>query len=713
MQEFCDYCQVDVELWDEGDGKFSCPSCLNLLAETQDDELVTKEIKTNTFTGSDIWDRNTSYTWGGGSTFWGGSLSTTSSLSSGWSSGTSIYHSGWTADKGKAYRMMKHKNHLDGLAKIVDPSIKHSLDYATKSESYCDMSNGNIRVDGSLILESDEKLDVVAGLTIHEKLHLVHSQPLHDYLQTNQYDIQKEHGPLGFNLFKNIANLVEDEYIESRLGHTCPGYVNYISAVKDHYWGDMSEDLSDVDEPFGDLMGAILLYVRYPASLSAPQKKRWANDLRIVEDILKKNGLDKEGRITAMENLWQHMMKRAKQLGYGKEQTEEQFQSEYGDVMKQEQKDFEDYVDREFGPDSEYPMTDDRREEKIKNNAKDIEEHYRRKFEQMAKTPIADAMSKIDEAIRQVIDQLTGEFKKGTISKSLEEEIKDLIDTDYSEYKIDRKDALSNSQRKVSWQKVNPDVRAKGVYIENKKTMRSVISKLKRKIQLYGNPRKLTIANQKRGKLNKRMLHRIPAGRDDLFKVSIRKEDNPLDICLLVDESGSMRYRAMDKARQACIAVKESLQDNDKLNLWVFGHSADESGAGNTEMYEYSSPTMKSRPMACGAMKARWENRDGNAILASAEKMRGESPNPATQKLIIVFSDGQPSADKYRGERSIHHTRDMVKKVQGMGFSVIQVGFAGMYGRNQEEMFDNHIYVENMELLPNQIGKILQRVMKL
>ena len=23
MQEFCDYCQVDVELWDEGDGKFS------------------------------------------------------------------------------------------------------------------------------------------------------------------------------------------------------------------------------------------------------------------------------------------------------------------------------------------------------------------------------------------------------------------------------------------------------------------------------------------------------------------------------------------------------------------------------------------------------------------------------------------------------------------------------------------------------------------
>jgi len=358
-------------------------------------------------------------------------------------------------------------------------------------------------------------------------------------------------------------------------------------------------------------------------------------------------------------------------------------------------------------------MTDDRREEKIKQHAKDVEEHYRRKFKELKKTPIADAMSKIDEAIRQVIDQLTGEFKKGTISKSLEQEIKDLIDTDYSEYKIDGKDSVSSSQRKISWQKVNPDGSDKSRYVESKKTMRSVISKLKRKIQLYGNPRKLTIANQKRGKLNKRMLHRIPAGRDDLFKVSIRKEDNPLDICLLVDESGSMRYRAMDKARQACIAVKESLQDNDKLNLWVFGHSADESGKGNTEMYEYTSPTMKSRPMACGAMRARWENRDGNAILASAEKMRAESHNPSTQKLIIVFSDGCPSAAMYRGERGINHTRDMVKKVQGMGYSVIQVGFAGAYGRYQEQMFDNHIYVENMDNLPNQIGKILQKVMKL
>ena len=109
--------------------------------------------------------------------------------------------------------------------------------------------------------------------------------------------------------------------------------MSYISATKDHYWKKVEDKLQDNDEPFGDLMSTILLFVRYPSSLSAPQKKRWANDLKIVEKILKKDGIDKEGRFTAMENLWKHMMKRAKQLGYDKD---EGFESMYGDAINGE-----------------------------------------------------------------------------------------------------------------------------------------------------------------------------------------------------------------------------------------------------------------------------------------------------------------------------------------------------------------------------------------
>jgi cobalamin biosynthesis protein CobT len=105
--------------------------------------------------------------------------------------------------------------------------------------------------------------------------------------------------------------------------------------------------------------------------------------------------------------------------------------------------------------------------------------------------------------------------------------------------------------------------------------MKGPISGLKRRIDLYGDTKIHTIRNQRRGKLDKKMLHKIPLGREDLFKNIIIDEDKPLDVCLLVDESGSMGYAKMTKARETAIALREALKDNQALNLWVFGHTAD------------------------------------------------------------------------------------------------------------------------------------------
>ena len=173
------------------------------------------------------------------------------------------------------------------------------------------------------------------------------------------------------------------------------------------------------------------------------------------------------------------------------------------------------------------------------------------------------------------------------------------------------------------------------------------------------------------------MLHRIPSGRMDLFKTVITKEDKPLDICLLVDESGSMGSYTMRQARNAAISIKEALADNEALNLWVFGHSADEGKNGETQMIEYWSPSMKDRPMAMGGMRARYENRDGNAIIASADRVRSETDQPQGKKLMIILSDGQPSADMYRGEPAITHTRKCVKNIESKGWDVIMLSFYG------------------------------------
>ena len=176
-----------------------------------------------------------------------------------------------------------------------------------------------------------------------------------------------------------------------------------------------------------------------------------------------------------------------------------------------------------------------------------------------------------------------------------------------------------------------------------------------------------------------------------------------------------MVYDKMKHALDTAIALREALKDNQALNLWVFGHTADGyewNGLGETNMSVYWSPTYKSQLSAMGSMKARSENRDGMAILASADRVRGESPSSSSNKLMIVISDGEPSADKYRADTAQKHTRKVVKHLEGQGWSIIQIGIRGAREWIMKDMFTNYIYVEDMSELANKVSRIIRKVIK-
>jgi nitric oxide reductase activation protein len=341
----------------------------------------------------------------------------------------------------------------------------------------------------------------------------------------------------------------------------------------------------------------------------------------------------------------------------------------------------------------------------------------RRLVEEFSKKAMDDSRDDLADAMSEIADlhkKLTGEEEDEArhLAEDLIKEIEELEESDYEETTLDKSMVLS-SHTKITWVKAKMDERASNIYKEAKGRVKREISKLKKKIQLYGNMEKYTIRNQKQGRIDKRMLHRIPSGRLDLFKTTIIKEDKPLDICLLVDESGSMGGYTMGYARDAAISLKEALSENERLNLWVYGHSADEGHRGDTEMIEYWSPSMKDRPMAMGGMKARFENRDGNAILASAERVRRESDQPQARKLLIVLSDGAPSAQAYRGYQAVDHVRKCVKSIESRGWDVIQVGFAGSREGTMERMFSNYVYVSETKRLGDKVSKIIRRVLKI
>jgi nitric oxide reductase activation protein len=129
-------------------------------------------------------------------------------------------------------------------------------------------------------------------------------------------------------------------------------------------------------------------------------------------------------------------------------------------------------------------------------------------------------------------------------------------------------------------------------------------------------------------------------------------------------------------------------------------------------MYEYWGPNMRDRPMAMGGLRAKVENRDGNAILASVDRVKSESSAPQAQKLLIMLSDGEPSADNYRGDVAYSHTRKCVKYAESRGWTVIQVGFSGARKYSMEKMFTNWVYIEDTDKLGDEVSKIIRKVIK-
>ena len=258
--DFCHACDD----WTEPDEHGNCSDC-GVAYNTVDPFLTPSVAKVYSSPAptvsahGDVWGRGGSYTWGSVG-------SATASAWGGWSTGTS-----------SSARMLKHKRHLDSLCKVVDPNVKHTLNFATRGRNYSNMRTGALYVDGTLIKDSDANLDIVAGLSIHEKLHLVHTKPLVKWQKQYVYDKRLSNAQT--DLLHSIGNIIEDEYIESQLAKTHAGYVTYIDKVKEHFFA--KHDIGTIKgNVIADVLNTLLAMVRFPSSISDERRKRHARHIQ-------------------------------------------------------------------------------------------------------------------------------------------------------------------------------------------------------------------------------------------------------------------------------------------------------------------------------------------------------------------------------------------------------------------------------------------------
>ena len=179
---------------------------------------------------------------------------------------------------------------------------------------------------------------------------------------------------------------------------------------------------------------------------------------------------------------------------------------------------------------------------------------------------------------------------------------------------------------------------------------------------------------------------------------------NKSTICVLIDESGSMGGKKEILARQAAILLNETFGKSLGVDLYIYGHTADIGSVGYINLSVYREGNHYNPKFSLSKSYAKSQNRDGDAILEVAKRVRKFTKEDC---IMFVISDGSPCANGYGGISAIKDTAAKEKEAEKLGFGIIQISIDAVYG--VEDIFDTYIDIGyNLEEMPKLLNEIVK-----
>ncbi|MBI1756572.1 MAG: VWA domain-containing protein [Fimbriimonas ginsengisoli] len=179
----------------------------------------------------------------------------------------------------------------------------------------------------------------------------------------------------------------------------------------------------------------------------------------------------------------------------------------------------------------------------------------------------------------------------------------------------------------------------------------------------------------------------------------------PLNLCLVIDRSGSMEGPPLDYVKQACCHVVDLLSPNDVLSIVTF-----------EEVVEVLMPAQcvtNKQPIKDGInrlMPGNTTDLHGGMSLALQQVLAQNEPGRATR--MIVFTDGDPTAGIKDHPSLVSHAGD----VRSRGVTITFIGFGPDY--NEELLASmakrsggNYYYIHRPELIPEVFRTELDKLM--
>lgn len=533
---------------------------------------------------------------------------------------------------------------------VMDPPFKVSVKITTGIDggSY---TNGKVVCVNTAMFDDPElsvgeKLDTFLGVTIHEGCHLLYT------------DI-KESSKITKKVVHHIFNILEDERIEELCGENKPGLANFLEKSKYYYFDQFYLDYVVPKEkegkltPFDRILNCFLHIIRYPKYLKEEEVVEFGHYLLEVKKVVVPYPITTADTVKAAYKVF--------------------------DIIQE-------FYEEEERERAESEGTGESSEELLEKAMKKL---------------LADA-----EAAGSALDKVAGKpisvpIADGGGGGLKSEDLAGEVSKDRGLLGEVCEGKVELGSSKDSFFLKTPDNQA--LYMQSLSRVRRYIPAIHKIMKGHCREYKLIHRSMRSGTLDTNKLAEAYQGVSTVYLREGEVKTDKVAVCVLIDESGSMSGDRITAARDTAILINEAIGQVPNVELFIYGHSGDEKRAFSTEMYVYREKGYTPK-FSLGAVKARYQNRDGIAILETAKRVRKQTKSPV---LFFILSDGAPCAGAYGGERAMNHVKECVSKTERLGFNVIQVCINHSY--DPGKMFRNYVVMENMSTLAVELGKAIKK----
>lgn len=230
---------------------------------------------------------------------------------------------------------------------------------------------------------------------------------------------------------------------------------------------------------------------------------------------------------------------------------------------------------------------------------------------------------------------------------------------------------------------------------------------LVRLLDISFDPKDDRIENLKCGKMSSHKIAEIPAGNTHVYhRVEENISTKPFSVCILVDESGSMKYGGLVQIQNHIMKVLYTAfsQIIPKDRIFIYGHTGDCSPEVHVYHDRYH-PEFEACIDSQFSVDFR-ENYDGPVIEEIHERVRKQTSDNV---IFIAISDGVPGGENYGGQPAIDEMKRIIEKCKRDGFVTAGVGLD--YGL-VKEIYNYHTIVTRGEDYVKKVSTLVNNVVK-